>query len=151
MRISDWSSDVCSSDLVDDFAARLHRLVDLPHAVDLDIAARRGLRRGGKGVGQVTGSGHGLLGGEGDGLDAVAIGIADEGGIIAGCILRADAGAAVILAAMVQRQGMESLDGGAAVGAETDMAAGVRVARRRAGAGIEPELRPGGAIAETGR
>src|SRR3546814_21119204 len=111
MRISDWSSDVCSSDLVDDFAARLHRLVDLPHAVDLDIAARRGLRRGGKGVGQVTGSGPVLLGGEGDGLDAVPIGIADEGGLIDGCILRADAGAACILPAIVQRQGMESPNG----------------------------------------
>src|SRR3546814_6617372 len=60
MRISDWSSDVCSSDLpVDGFARQPHHRVG-PFIIavrraagDLEHLARSGLRKGGEAVGQV--------------------------------------------------------------------------------------------------
>jgi hypothetical protein len=53
-----------------------------------------------------------------DGLDVVAVGIDDEGAVVARVVLGADARLAVVLAAGGERGGVEAVDGGAVGGLE---------------------------------
>ena len=64
-------------------------------------------------------------------LDAVAVGIADEGGVIALAVLRAQARRAVASPARRQRRGVEGIHQVGAAGAETDMRAGICRQRRQ--------------------
>ena len=82
-------------------------------------------------------------------LDAVAVGIDDEGRVIAHAIVRAQARRAVGAASGIQRRGMECIDLAGRFRPKTDMDAALRRDRRHTGAQIDPEL--GIALAETDR
>ena len=56
-----------------------------------------------------------------DCLDAVAVGIANEGGVVVGMVLRAKARHAVIRPACGKRRAVEGVDGGPVAGAKAEM------------------------------
>src|SRR5437660_2408499 len=82
------------------------------------------------------------------GLDAIAVGIDDEGGVVAGAIILAHARLAVVLAAGLECSGMEGVDRGAALGLEAEMQAGLQVGLHRALDRQDPQARRLLAIAQ---
>src|SRR5262249_43944683 len=82
-----------------------------------EIPAAINLRRPGSGAGFRSGG----RGEKRPRLDAVAVGIADEGGVVALAVMRAEAGAAVRRAARRQRSRMERIDRRHGRGAQADM------------------------------
>ena len=62
-------------------------------------------------------------------LDAVAVGIDDEGCVVVGTVVGTQAGSAVVAAARGERRGMERSDAVAGRGAEAEVQAGVVVRR----------------------
>ena len=73
-------------------------------------------------------------------LDAVAVGIADEGGVIALAYCGAEAGRAVGGAAGGERRGVKGIDHRAVSRAQADMRAAIGGDRRHIGAMVDPEL-----------
>src|ERR1700746_449475 len=78
-----------------------------------------------------------------DGLDIVAVGVADEGAVIVLVIMRPQARRAVVAPTRRDRRLVEGIDGGAVLGMESDMGRG---SGRLAGS--DPEVRAG--VAEPG-
>src|SRR5258708_5475942 len=73
-----------------------------------------------------------------DGLDVVAVGIEQEGGVVGRAVIGAQPGTAVIAPAGLDPGAVEAVDGGAIGRAEGDMGAGTRGALAR---GVEPQRR----------
>src|SRR5690349_16386750 len=59
-----------------------------------------------------------------DGFDVVAVGIDEEGGVVARAVIGAQAGLAVVAPARVEPGAVKAVDRGALIGAEGDMRAG---------------------------
>src|SRR6266702_6465554 len=74
-------------------------------------------------------------------LDAIALRVADEGGVIALAVLRPRPRLAVARAARGERGGVKSPHGVAVGSAHADVGAGIGRDRRHAGAMVEPEFR----------
>src|SRR6266446_6000354 len=72
-------------------------------------------------------------------LDAIAVGIDGESRIVLGPIIGAQAGLAVVLAAGLERGGMEGVDRGAVLGDEAEVQARVGVGLHRLLGGAEPQ------------
>jgi len=84
----------------------------------------------------------------GIGLDAIAVGIDYEGGVVSVAVVRADPRLAVILAAGFERARVEGVDGLAARRVEANVQAGLRIRGNRMLGRKYPEFRRRGAIAE---
>src|SRR5882757_8219286 len=72
------------------------------------------------------------------GLDAIAVGIDGEGGVILRAVVGAQAGLAVVLAAGLERSGVEGVDRGTIRGDEAEMQARFGVGLDRLLGGAEP-------------
>src|ERR1700730_14440163 len=76
------------------------------------------------------------------GLDAIAVGIGDEGGVVIGAVILPQPGLAVVAPARAQGFRMKRIDRFAVGGAEADVQAGGVVGRHRMLRGADPERHP---------
>src|SRR6185503_21012160 len=88
------------------------------------------------------------LAGKRDGLDAVAVGVDDEGGIIFHAIVRTQARRAVRMAPGAERCGMKRIDIAGCLGTKANVGAALGRDLRHAGTQVDPEFRVGFAEAD---
>src|SRR5829696_1136192 len=88
--------------------------------------------------------------GKRDGLDAVAVGVDDEGGVIFDAVVRTQARRSVRMAAGAERCGMKRIDIADCLGAKADVGAALGRDLRHTGAKVDPEFRVGFAEADGG-